>query len=478
MQSFTRHAVAGVSTMNFGEGIGQEMSSLQTPVGNYGTNDADTPKYRMTAAVLSTICWGLGQLYNRQLGKGLLFLLIEIAGIVYLYKYLEQALWGLITLGETPTRQVKVNGIAQNVPGDHSIFLMIYGLLTVCVFLLFILIYIMNIRDAYEVGKRRETGGQPHNFVESLKYVGNKKFAHLLLLLPAIGILFFTVIPLIFTVLIAFTNYSSPDHIPPAKLVDWFGFGTFKNLLALKTWSGTFFKVLTWTIVWAVIATLTTYFGGFLVALLVQQKDVRFKGLWRTILIIPYAIPSLISLLMMRNLFNSQFGPINQYLGRIGLYQPPWLTDPMWAKATVLIVNMWIGIPVSMVLIMSALTTISRDLYEAAEVDGAGAYRKFRIVTLPMVLFATAPVLIGSFAGNFNNFNAIFLLTNGGPAVGTYQYAGATDLLVTWLYNLTLNQSKYNMASAIGIFIFIIVASFSIVNFRRSRSFREEDMIK
>ncbi|SDD05395.1 arabinogalactan oligomer / maltooligosaccharide transport system permease protein [Paenibacillus sp. UNCCL117] len=452
------------------------MGQLRTTVDIAGGKQP--PKHGLIAAVLSAMACGLGQLYNRQYIKGVLLLALEAAGLIYLIDNLGRAVWGLITLGETPTKQIKVGEVFQNVPGDHSIFLMINGLITVFAFLLFIAAYIVNVKDAYLIGKQREEGIVPNRFVLTLKYLSDKKFAQLFLLLPAIGILFFTVLPIVFMVLLAFTNFSSPDHVPPAKLVNWVGFQTFKDLLLLKTWSGTFFGVLKWTIIWAVSATVTTYFGGFLVALLVQQKDIRFKGFWRTILIIPYAIPALISLLMMRNMFNAQFGPINQYLGSLGIYQPQWLTDPTWAKITVVLVNMWIGIPVSMILIMGVLTTISKDLYEAAEVDGASAFQKFRIVTLPLVLFTTAPVLIGQFAGNFNNFNAIFLLTGGGPTVGGYQFAGATDLLVTWLFNLTLSQLKYNIASAIGIIVFFIVASFSIWNFSRSRSFREEDMIQ
>lgn len=289
---------------------------------------------------------------------------------------------------------------------------------------------------------------------------------------------FFTIMPIVFTVMLAFTNYSAPDHIPPAKLVDWVGFKTFTDLVKMKSWSHTFVGVLIWTIIWAVLATVTTYFGGILVALLIEQKGIRFKKLWRTIFIIPYAIPQLISLLVMKNLFNGQFGPINQYLGYFGLGGLPWLTDPFWAKVTVITVNMWIGIPVSMVLILGILTSIPRDLYEAADVDGASTLQKFRIITMPFILFSTMPILIMQFAGNINNFNVIFLLTGGNPAKGDYQFAGATDLLITWLYKLTLDNNKYNVASAVGIIIFLIVAIFSIWNFRRSKSFKEEDMIQ
>lgn len=435
-------------------------------------------QHRVIAAVLSAVCIGFGQLYNRQWIKGILLSLFGLGGLYFFANNIGDALLGMITLGEQGSHFEVVNGLTTKVEGDHSINLMIEGLIVSILLALYLIAYYANIKNAYNTGKQREMGKEPNTFAQTLHYIFEEKFAQSFLTLPAVGILFFTVMPIIFMIMLAFTNYSAPNHIPTANLVDWVGFETFTSLLALKSWSHTFFGVLTWTIIWAVLATVTTYFGGVLVALLIQQKGIRFKGMWRVILIIPYAIPQLISLLIMRNLFNGQFGPINQYLAYFGLEMLPWLTDPFWAKVTVIIVNMWVGIPVSMLLVMSVLTTIPKDLYEAAEVDGASGFQKFKIITLPMILFSTAPVLITQFAGNINNFNAIFLLTNGNPVVGDYQYAGATDLLVTWLYKLTLDQQRYNMASAIGIIIFLIIASFSIYNYRRSRSFREEDMIQ
>ncbi|MEK4355913.1 sugar ABC transporter permease [Paenibacillus sp. FSL M7-1455] len=431
-------------------------------------------RHRSKATILSIISMGLGQIYNRQFIKGVMFLLIEAWGIFYFSGNLGRALWGIVTLGDAPRMLVKGKWI----DGDHSIFIMVQSLITLLFFALFVIVYVMNIRDAYKTACRREEGKTPNTFRQSVRYVLDYKFAQSFLTLPVIGVLFFTIMPILFMIMLAFTNYSAPNHIPPAKLVDWVGFQTFRDLLTLKTWSHTFFGVLTWTIIWAVLSTVTTYLGGLLVALLINQQGIKFKGLWRTILVIPYAIPQLISLLVMRNMFNGQFGPINQYLGYFGLGELPWLTDPFWAKVTVIVVNMWVGIPVSMILIMGILTTIPKDMYEAAEIDGASGYQKFKIITLPMILFSTAPTLIMQFAGNINNFNAIYLLTNGNPVVGDYQYAGATDLLVTWLYKLTLDQNKYNMASAVGIIIFLIVASFSIYNYRRTKSFKEEDMIQ
>ncbi len=431
-------------------------------------------RHRNNATILSILSMGLGQIYNKQYIKGLLFLLFEAFGIYYLIGNLGKALWGIFTLGDVPRTLVK----GKWMEGDHSIFIMVQSLITLVFLIIFIFVYVQNIRDARSVAAERESGKQANTFMQTIRYVLDYKFPVALLSIPTLGILFFTVLPIIFMVMIAFTNYSAPKHIPPAMLVDWVGFDTFKNLLALKSWSRTFYGVLTWTIIWAILSTVTTYFGGMLVALLINQKGIRFKGVWRTILILPYAIPQLISLLVMRNMFNGEFGPINQYLEYFGLGRVPWMTHEIWAKATVILVNMWVGIPVSMLLIMGVLTTIPRDMYEAAEVDGASGYQKFKIVTLPMILFTTAPTLITQFAGNINNFNMIFLLTGGDPVKGDYQYAGATDLLVTWLYKLTLSQNKYNMASAVGIIIFVIIASFSIYNYRRTKSFKEEDMIQ
>lgn len=435
-------------------------------------------RHKAKAGILSALFMGLGQIYNRQFIKGILFIAVEAGALAYFINNLGRAFWGITTLGESPSRLEKVKGITKMVPGDHSIVILIESLITLLFFVLFLIAWYMNIKDAYAVGAARENGRPSHTFKQSVRFILDYKFAQSFLLLPGIGILFFTIMPIIFMIMLAFTNYAAPNHIPPAKLVDWVGLETFRNLLVLKSWSHTFYGVLTWTIIWAVLSTITTYFGGMLVALLINQKGIRFKGMWRMVLIIPYAIPQMISLLLMRNLFNGQFGPINQYLGYFGLGGLPWLTDPFWAKVTVIIVNMWVGIPVSMLLIMGVLTTIPRDMYEAAEVDGATNYQKFRIVTLPMILFSTAPTLIMQFAGNINNFNAIFLLTGGNPVNGNYQYAGSTDLLVTWLYKLTLDQNKNNMASAIGIILFIIVAGFSLYNYRRTKSFQEEDMIQ
>ncbi|WP_123041364.1 carbohydrate ABC transporter permease [Cohnella candidum] len=428
-------------------------------------------RHAAAAGWLSALCMGLGQWYNRQYAKGLLFVLIHAAGIFLIASKLFPYLQGLVTLGTKGQHLEKVGKIYKNVPGDHSVFMMIHGVLAALVVLLYVVIYMMNIRDAVAIGRKREQG-------RDLKDLQSTMFPWMLLALPIIGVVFFTIMPIVFTSLIAFTNYASPNHIPPKNLVDWVGFATFHKLFTLNVWSNTFFGVLTWTIIWAIMATVTCYFGGILVALLINQQGIKFKGFWRMLFIIPYAIPQFVSLLIMKNMLNEKFGPINQYFRAFGLEGLPWLNDPFWAKVSVIVVNMWIGIPVTMVLVMGILTNISKDLYEAADVDGASSWMKFRNITMPYVLFATAPILITQFAGNINNFNVIFLLTGGNPATMNYNNAGETDLLVTWLYKLTLDFNQYNIAAAVSILIFLFIATMAILLYRRTRSFKEEDMIQ
>ncbi|QMV40624.1 carbohydrate ABC transporter permease [Cohnella cholangitidis] len=434
-------------------------------------------KHTPQATLLSVLFMGLGQWYNRQFVKGLLFALVEIAGIYWIATRLATSVRGLITLGDTPRGMVKIGREFKPVAGDHSIFMMVEGLIALIFVLLFLFVYFLCVRDARITALNREKGIEPPSFGVSWNNMANRNFPYFILAIPITAAVLFTVMPIIFTVLVAFTDFAAPN-LPPAKLVNWIGFDTFKNLLNLGSWSNTLIGVAAWTVFWSIAATLTTYMLGTVVAVLIHQKGIRLKTFWRTMLVIPFAVPNLVSLLVFRNLLNEEFGPINQYLEMLGLGGIPWLNDPTWARITVIAVNLWLGFPLIMILVSGILTTISKDLYEAAEVDGASRFFTFRVITFPLVLFSTAPILITQFASNFNNFNVIFLLTNGNPVMPDYIYAGGTDLLVTWLYKLTLTNNQYNFASVLSILVFIFIASISILNFRKTRSFKEEDLIQ
>lgn len=423
------------------------------------------------AALLSTLFMGLGQFYNKEYLKGALLAIFEALILIFFIPYFGYAIWGLTTLGDTP--QYFVNGVAY---GDHSIFLLIDGIIAVLAFLIILILYYINIVDAKRTRAAIEAGGAPLKGKAFIGYIWDKHFSKFMLIPAFLFIVFFVLLPIVFTISIAFTNYSSPNYLPPRNLVSWVGLRNFKNLIELKIWNTTFFGVGLWTIIWALAATATTYFTGLFLALLINVKGVKIKKLWRSIFILPYAIPAFISLLVMR-LALSGPGPVNNLLVSMGLDRVPWLTDSTLAKVMIVVVNVWLGSPYWMALMSGVLTNISKDMYEAAEIDGASKLQQFRRITLPMVLYQTAPLLIMTFAYNFNNFNIIYLLTEGKPVYGAYRYAGSTDILISWIYKLTKDQMQYQMAAAITLIIFVFIAILSIYGFSKTKSFKEEDMM-
>ncbi len=426
------------------------------------------------AGLLSILFMGLGQFYNRQFAKGLFLALIELVYIIFLSPFLAHGLWGIATLGETPQKMAG----SKIIQGDHSIYLLIIGIISIILIFIFALFYVINFHDARLVGKRRDEGGQPNGLMDSLHVLTEKGFPYIMLIPAIVFTLFLTAVPLLFGILIAFTNYSSPNHLPPRSLVSWVGLGTFIDLFGLNSWKNTLIGVGIWTIVWAVFSTLTSFFAGMVMAAFLNSNGVKLKKFWRTVFIIPWAVPGFIAIMIMRNIFNTQFGPLNQYLASLNLGGIPWLTEATWAKIVCIIVNMWFGMPYFMALMSGVMTGIPKDMYESAEVEGAGGFYRFRKITVPMVMFATAPLLIMSFAYNFNNFTLIYLLTVGDPVNNTYAFAGNTDILLSWIYKLTLERQQYNLASAVSIIVFVVIATVSIFSFSRSRSFKEEDMMR
>ena len=299
----------------------------------------------------------------------------------------------------------------------------------------------------------------------------------------------FTLIPLLFSMLIAFTNYSSPDHIPPKNLVDWVGFSNFTTMFSKNiggNWPKAFARVAGWTLLWAVLSTFTCFFVGFMFAVILRDKRIQFPKFYRTIFILPYAIPQMLSLFVWANLLNGTFGPINRTLQYWHIIQQgiPWLSNPTVAKLTLVLVNIWIGFPYSMILTTSSMTAISQAQYEAAQIDGASRWQQFIHITLPLVMYQLKPTLIMQFAGNINNFGAVFFLTSGGPNLmfGTNNLtistqAGSTDLLISWIYKLTMNTpNQYQLASVLSILVFIVLVPFALYNFTHTKAFKDGEL--
>ena len=217
------------------------------------------------------------------------------------------------------------------------------------------------------------------------------------------------------------------------------------------------------------------------VAMMINKKGIRLKKMWRTILVLTIAIPQFISLLYVSKMF-AQNGLINLMLTDLGwIKQPlPFWTDPTWARITVILINVWIGIPHLMLIVTGILMNIPADLYESARIDGANAWQQYQKITLPYMLFVTGPYLLTSFTGNMNNFNVIYLLTGGGPtnaaASGAAGSVGHTDLLITWLFKITTGaESQYYLASVVGILVFIVVALISLVVYSVLPSIKNEE---
>lgn len=439
------------------------------------------------AMLLSIFLWGSGQfLIGKQKLKGaiifaiqLIFIGIELfsgywmeyfSGLIPKFSFrlyggfFTRGIWGLITMGTKPG--------AKN--GDHSTMLLISGIIILFVLLLFIYIYLWNIRDAYLTGKKIDETGDYESSKDYLKATLSRSFPIIILTPIIVLVMFIVIMPIIFSVLTAFTNYNK-NHLPPASLVDWVGFKNFIKLFKVPIWTNTFLRVLIWTVVWALCATFSTYFFGMIQAVLLNSKYVKHKALYRGIMILPWAIPQMVSLLVFKNLLNGQFGPLGQFLIDIGLTDQriPFLTDPTLAKISVILVNLWMGFPMFMIMIQGMLSNIDKGLYEAAEIDGAGSFQVFRKITLPLVFKATGPLLVMNFAGYFNGFGSIYFLTEGGPVNPDLNLAGDTDILLSWIYKLTLNHQIYDMAAVMCIVLFLIVACFSFWNFRRTNAFKE-----
>ena len=421
-------------------------------------------KKQQIAQIASYFGLGFGHFILGHKLQGAILFCVELIVIFFNLAFIK-GIWGLITLGETVQ---KMDGFSVT-QGDHSIFLLVDGVLMLGLLVIILIIYIYNISSVKHIIKDNLQVLPPLKFFKNIY----ENYFVALILIPA-GILFllFTLMPLIITVLIAFTNYSAPDHIPPRNLVDWVGFKTFTNFFSMPLWSSTFFRVGIWTIVWAISSTFTCYFGGLCLSLILKRKDILFKKVWRTIFILPWAIPDFVSLLVFRLLF-SGVGPLNTLLEQLIGFKIHFWSDPILAKITIVLINMWLGVLYFMVMVSAALTNIPADICEAADVDGANAIRKFWNITLPILLLQTSPIIILTFAMKFNNFNSIFLLTNGGPVDSSLQYAGHTDILITWLYKLTLQQNQYNISSVISLLLFVFLAIVSFLQLSKTKSFKE-----
>ncbi|MBP5294490.1 MAG: sugar ABC transporter permease, partial [Lachnospiraceae bacterium] len=433
---------------------------------------------------VSFFIMGFGNVARGQVLRGVLFFLFEVVFIVYMIAGGAHWLSMLPSLGiqgsvETYDPVLDAYTTTYN---DNSFKILLYGVLTIFFIVAFIYTWRVNVRQnkiAEEIlasGKKLRSGKQDlHSLVDD-------QFHKTLLALPLTGIIVFTVLPIVFMILVAFTNYDAA-HDGYHNLFTWVGLDNFNTMLSFgeNGQGATFMEILAWTPIWAFFATFTNYFLGMFVAMMINKKGIKFKKGWRTILVLTIAIPQFISLMYVSKMF-AKNGIVNNLLISLGWIEKalPFWEDQTWAKVTLILINIWIGIPYLMLIATGILMNIPADLYESARIDGANVWQQYMKITLPYMLFITGPYLLTSFIGNMNNFNVIFLLSGGGPTnTGASTASGAvghTDLMITWLFKITTGaDQKFYLASVLGIFVFIVVSVIALIVYSVMPSVKNEE---
>ncbi|MCY7767619.1 maltodextrin ABC transporter permease MdxF [Bacillus inaquosorum] len=427
-------------------------------------------KQKRKAGLLSIIP-GLGQIVNQQFSKGILFLVITGLFALELSVFGIQALTGLMTLGSVPGE-------------DHSLFMLIEGTLQLIVTLIFLMFYIFNIHDSRKTAAMKAAGLEVNTTAKDMIcHAGDKGFPYLFTLPAYIMMVFVIIFPVLVTLFVALTNYDF-YHIPPNSLIDWVGFKNFLNIFFLGSYRETFMNVLGWTIIWTICATTLQIILGIVTALFVNQDFIKGKRIFRMIFLFPWAVPAFITIMSFSNMFNDSIGAMNaqvipllNHLPFVELPAIAWKTDPFWTKTALIMIQTWLGFPYIYVMVTGVLQAIPGELYEAAKIDGATFIQRFRHITFPMILFATAPVMITQYTFNFNNFTIIYLFNEGGPG-SAGAGAGSTDILISWIYKLTTGTSpQYSVAAAVTLLISFIVIGISLIAFKKSNAFGNEEVM-
>jgi len=501
----------GHGFINFFVGLGHGFINLFKRIGRSFKELGYAFKHGDIWTKISFLFLGVSQIRRGQVFKGICFLLIEFLFIFYIVVTGGLALYNIGTLGNTSIHYYcsideqtiaagfenivftdqstaltycstfggEASGVATQY-GDNSSLFMLFGVLAILISIGFVAFYSSVIRKSIKVQEMKEANLYINGAFDDFKDLLDKKFYVTLLFLPIIGICTFTILPLIDMVLMAFTNYNSA-HQYPTEMFSWIGLSNFVSLFGgngSSLFSYTFFNVLAWTLIWAFFATFLNYFLGMILAMIINKKGIKLKKIWRTFFVLSIAMPQFVSL-MTWNKFLSVSGMVELFMKELGWMESTAhitiLQEATSARVAIILINIWIGVPYTILTTTGILMNIPSDLYESAQIDGASSVTQYFKITLPYILFVTGPYLITQFVGNINNFNVIFFLTNGAPYVQDYMRAGKTDLLVTWLYRLTVDDQNYSYASVIGIMIFVISAFFSLIAYRNSSAMKNEE---
>lgn len=409
---------------------------------------------------------GLGQLLNKQYEKAFLFfmgtLFTYIIAIPYLLgfgNYQGKGFAGLISLAKGGARL------------DKSVIFMIEGIISIMLLLIALFIIYISFKDVNSVEKNMIKGIRKRNWFETKQAIFNEGFPYLVISPAALVIIFIVLVPIFTTLLISFTNYD-PDH---QSKFSWFGISNYKLLFTGKGVAGrAFWPIVLWTLIWTFGATSLAIFIGFALSLIANQERIKFKGIFRTIYILPWAVPAFISIMFFSQMF-SRNGPITEWIYKLFGIALDVKNNTFQTRLVLILLQGWLGSAYVFLLSTGILQGIPHDLYEAAEIDGATGFKKTWHITIPLVLYQTAPLLIGQYTFNFNNFSIIHLFNGGGPFNPKIygNLAGSSDLLISYIYKLTITNNYQGIGAAVTIIISLVLMFFTWMGFKDMKAFKE-----
>ena len=422
-----------------------------------------TSAYR---SILTAPLPGLGQILNGQWQKGLMFLLgslfIYFIAIPYALgfgNYQGEGVAGLISLAQGGKRL------------DRSILFMIEGIISLVFVFLAALIYIFSFKDVRKVEKKEMAGIRPNNFFETKKMLRTDGFPFLITAPALLVIIFIVIVPIVTAIMISFTNMDPQNQ----NKFTWIGLNNYITIAKGQGIAGqAFWHIFGWTVVWTLLASTLAIVLGFVFALLVNNERVRGKKFFRTVYLLPWAIPAFITI-MFFSIMTSRGGIIPEALNSLFNVNLDIKNNTFQTRAMLILLQGWLGHSYIFLLTTGVLQAIPKDLYEAASIDGATGFQRTLKITIPLVLFQIAPMLINQYTFNFNNFSIIYLYNQGGPFNPQVygNLAGSSDILISYIYKLTMESQYQAIGAAVTVFISIILIIISYFGYKNSSAFKE-----
>ncbi len=422
-----------------------------------------TSAYR---SILTAPLPGLGQILNGQWQKGLMFLLgslfIYFIAIPYALgfgNYQGEGIAGLINLAQGGKRL------------DRSILFMIEGIISLVFVFLSALIYIFSFKDVRKVEKKEMAGIRPNNFFETKKMLRTDGFPFLITAPALLVIIFIVIVPIVTAIMISFTNMDPQNQ----NKFTWIGLNNYITIAKGQGIAGqAFWHIFGWTVVWTLLASTLAIVLGFVFALLVNNERVRGKKFFRTVYLLPWAIPAFITI-MFFSIMTSRGGIIPEALNSLFNVNLDIKNNTFQTRAMLILLQGWLGHSYIFLLTTGVLQAIPKDLYEAASIDGATGFQRTLKITIPLVLFQIAPMLINQYTFNFNNFSIIYLYNQGGPFNPQVygNLAGSSDILISYIYKLTMESQYQAIGAAVTVFISIILIIISYFGYKNSSAFKE-----